>query len=55
LDFYAVVQAKKRKDSPHGKDTVREPERKEPEIIEGAQFRPKVWDEFGERNLGPFF
>jgi SAM-dependent methyltransferase len=55
LDFYAVVQARKRKDSPHGKNTVREPAQLEPEIIEGAQYRPKIWDDVDGRTLGPFF
>lgn len=40
LDFYACVQAKKLLDSPHGKNTVREPEGSTNPIL-GKEFMPK--------------
>jgi hypothetical protein len=56
LDFYALVQAKKRKDSPHGIDTPRDPPDTQP-IIEGKEFKPKImtnpFDD--ERELGPYY
>ena len=56
LDFYALVQAKKRKDSPHGVNTTREPDGNE-QIIEGAQYAPKIVVNpiSRERNLGPYY
>jgi hypothetical protein len=52
LDFYALVQAKKLRDSlpPQPKD-LSEP------VIEGAKYQPKVIvnPASKERNLGPFY
>ena len=56
LDFYACVQAKKRKDSPHGKNTVFPDEDKRLHEIAGQQFAPKVSNgPDQERVLGPFY
>ena len=56
LDFYACVQAKKRKDSPHGKKTVFPDEDKRFHEIAGQQFAPKVSNgPDQERVLGPFY
>ena len=56
LDFYACVEARKRRDSPHGPLTPREP----PDTvqrIEGAQYRPKEVENpvTKEKRLGPFY
>ena len=58
VDFYACVQARKKKDSPHGKPD--DPRRKEdpgiPEI-EGEKYQPKVLEDpvTKERNLAPYY
>lgn len=60
LDFYAVVQARKRKDSPHGKDTVFVTD---PEVIargnevRGEQFQPRVLPGGSglEERFGPYY
>ena len=56
LDFYALVQAKKRKDSPHGVDTQRPPEGTGP-VEEGVQYKPKVVTNLlsKEQSLGPYY
>ena len=56
LDFYACVQAKKRKDSPHGKDTIRTPEGSVSEI-EGIEFKNKLAVNPGSKkvSLGPYY
>eukprot|EP01038_Epipyxis_sp_PR26KG_P008398 gene8398-11356_t len=56
LDFYACVEARKRSDSPHGKNTVREDPSKAPDI-EGIKFRPRVMTTpiTNEENFGPFY
>ena len=56
LDFYACVEARKRRDSPHGPLTPREP----PDTvqrIDGAQYRPKELENpvTKEKRLGPFY
>jgi hypothetical protein len=58
LDFYACVQARKRKDSPHGRRGIDEaPPPPSPAREEGAKWKPKV--RVGEANrevgLTPFF
>lgn len=56
LDFYACVQAKKRKDSPHGKNTVRTAEGSVSEI-EGLEFKNKLAVNPGSKkvSLGPYY
>jgi hypothetical protein len=56
LDFYACVQAKKRKDSPHGKNTIRTPEGSVSEI-EGLEFKNKLAVNPGSKkvSLGPYY
>jgi hypothetical protein len=56
LDFYACVQAKKRKDSPHGKNTIfPEVDQQRNEVI-GAQYQPRVTrGPENEQVLGPFY
>lgn len=41
LDFYSVVQAKKLKSSPHGRNTTRFKEYDRGEIVEGQAFEPR--------------
>lgn len=53
LDFYACVQAKKRKDSPHGRGL--RPEEGVNEVI-GEQFAPRlISGASGEQNYGPYY
>lgn len=56
MDFYACVQAKKRKDSPHGKDPVDYDKVEKPEP-EGTKYAPTIVENFitKERNLGPYY
>lgn len=56
MDFYGCVQAKKKKNSPHGVNTIREPEGSEPRI-EGLKYKPKIIVNpvTKEENLGPFY
>lgn len=51
LDFYACVQAKKRKDSPHGKDVIRDPNASHK--IEGIKYRPKPVKNPNTDEIGP--
>lgn len=55
LDFYAMVQAKKRLDSPHGKDTKRDGLTSNPVI--GDKFKPiYTTDRIGkQRKLSPYY
>lgn len=58
LDFFAVVEARKRKDSPHGKNTIRETPPDDPEdLIEGKRFRPRVVKDpvSKEERFGPWY
>ena len=58
LDFYAVVQAKKKKNSPHGKVNVRDPNNQQTENrIEGARYAPKTFVDpvRKETTTGPFY
>ena len=50
------LQAKKRKDSPHGKDTIRTPEGSVSEI-EGIEFKNKLAVNPGSKkvSLGPYY
>lgn len=53
LDFYACVQARKRKDSPHGKDRDRDIEDGDvAREIEGEKYRPKVKWSNGIQDIG---
>ena len=54
--FINFLLAKKRKDSPHGVNTSREPEGSE-SIIEGAKYAPKVCVNpiSKEKSLGPYY
>ena len=59
LDFYAIVQAKKKKQSPHGLNSInhgRERPQTKPEI-EGEQYAPKVIINpvTREKNFGPYY
>ena len=56
LDFYALVQARKRKDSPHGVNTTREPEGSE-QVIEGSEYQPKISVDSitREKTLTPYY
>jgi hypothetical protein len=55
LDFYACVQAKKRKDSPHGKTPVPAEDGRKNEVI-GERFAPRmIQDPNNEMNYGPFY
>lgn len=56
LDFYACVEARKRKDSKHGPLTPREPPGTV-QTVDGAQYLPKVVENpvTKERRLGPFY
>ena len=56
LDFYACVQARKRLDSPYGKDTVFELEGSV-NPIEGANYKPKyiIDDVSKEKKLAPYY
>ena len=51
LDFYACVQAKKRKDSLHGQNTIRDPAGSH--RIEGIKFRPKPTKNPNTDEIGP--
>ena len=61
LDFYALVQAKKRKDSPHGKWEATgglRPSLTGPPSVEGLRWAPKEQppgDSTNEKRLGPFY
>ena len=58
LDFYAVVQAKKKKNSPHGKVNSRDPNDQQTENrIEGAKYAPKIFVDpvRKESTIGPFY
>ena len=48
MDFYACVQAKKRKNSPHGRNETRPPDETENEI-RGKEFKPI------NRKYGPYY
>ena len=54
LDFYACVQARKRKDSPHGRDKIVAPT---PPSVDGLRWAPRIQKNIvtGEEKLGPFF
>lgn len=55
LDFYACVQARKRKDSPHGAGERKVAEN--PPSVEGSRFAPRIQKNIvtGEEKLGPFY
>lgn len=59
LDFYALVQARKRKDSPHGQweGGLEGRPKPEPAAVEGLRWSPKpIEDRTGEGDrLGPFY
>ena len=56
LDFYAIVQAKKKKNSPHGQQQLAEDAPTEP-VVEGRRYEPRVVKNpvTKEEMLGPFF
>lgn len=56
MDFYACVQAKKKKNSPHGKDTIRTDEDVGP-VVEGLEYRPKMYRDSstGIERPGPYY
>lgn len=56
LDFYAVVQAKKKKNSPHGKQPLADNAPTEP-VVEGRRYEPRIVKNpvTKDEMLGPFY